>query len=334
MTAAAGRSKPPALARVLERVTATVRAHHLVTPGQTVLLCVSGGPDSVCLVETLVRLRRLFKMRLEIFHLDHRLRDGSSADADYVERLAARHGLPYHLRVATERPARGVSVEAWARDQRMAASEEVADRIGAERIAEGHTMDDQAETVLIALVRGGGLEALAGIAPMVGRDIQPLLDVTRAEVEGACRSLRLRPRTDPTNADTRLLRNAIRLIGLPALEAATGRELGATIARTAGHLRGDARELAEQAERATDRITKDTAGGLTLHVDALLDLPEAIGARVVRISLYRLGILPTHTDIEAVLDLAVGRPGRHRDLTASATARRTASTVELFAPQR
>ena len=98
-------------------------------------------------------------------------------------------------------------------------------------IAEGHTMDDQAETVLIALVRGGGLEALAGIAPVVGREIQPLLDVTRTEVESACRSLRLRPRTDPTNADTRLLRNAIRLVGLPALEAATGRELHATIAR-------------------------------------------------------------------------------------------------------
>jgi tRNA(Ile)-lysidine synthetase-like protein len=334
MTAAAGRSKPPALARVLERVTATVRADEMVVPGQTVLLCVSGGPDSVCLVETLVRLRRLLKIRLEVFHLDHRLREGSSADAAYVSRLAARHKLPFHLRVATERPARGASVEAWARAQRMVLSEEIADRIGAERIAEGHTVDDQAETLLIALVRGGGLDAMAGIVPVLGREIQPLLDVTRTEIEAACRSLRLRPRTDPTNADTRLLRNAIRLVGLPALEAATGRELRATIARTAGHLQVDARELADQAGRAADRITKDASEGCSLPVDALLNLPQAIRARVVRIALYRLGILPSHTDIEAVLDLADGRPGRRRDLTSSATARRAATEVELFRPQR
>jgi tRNA(Ile)-lysidine synthase len=332
MTSAAGLSKPPALARVLERVTATVRANQMLLPGQTVLVCVSGGPDSVCLVETLARLRRLFKIRIEVFHLDHRLREGSADDAVYVQRLAARLGLPFHLRVATEGPDRGESVEAWARTQRMAASAQVADLIGAERIAEGHTLDDQAETLLIALVRGGGLEALAGIAPVLGREIQPLLDVTRAEVEAACRSLRLRPRIDPTNADTGLLRNAIRLVGLPALEAATGRDLRATIARTADHLRIDERELSARAHLAAERITLETATGCSLPVDALLELPEAVRTRVVRLALYRLGIVPSHADIGAVLDLAAGRPGRRRDLTGSAAARRTSTTVALRPP--
>lgn len=330
MVAAAGLSKPPALARVLERVTATVRANKMLSPGQTVLVCVSGGPDSVCLVETLVRLRRLFKIRIEVFHLDHQLRDGSAADGAYAERLATRLGLPFHLRVATERPARGASVEAWARSQRMAASTQVADQIGAERIAEGHTLDDQAETLLIALVRGGGLEALAGIAPVLGRGVQPLLDVTRAEVEAACRSLRLRPRIDPTNTDTRLLRNAIRLVGLPALEAATGRDLRATIARTADHLRMDERELSVQALRAAEGITSETAAGYSLSADALLGLSDAVRTRVIRLALYRLGIVPSHADIEAVVDLVAGRPGRRRDLTDSTTARRTTTAVELL----
>ena len=329
MTAAAGRSRPPALARVLSRVTTTVRENQLLAPGQTVLACVSGGPDSVCLLECLVRLRRLFKVRVEVFHLDHQLREGSAGDAAYVRRLAAKHDLAFHLRTVTDRPGRGASVEAWARAWRMTASSEVADQIGAERIAEGHTLDDQAETVLIALVRGAGLEALSGIAPAIGREIQPLLDVTRAEVETACRSLHLRPRIDQTNEDTRLLRNAIRLVGLPALEAATGRDLRATIARTADHLRADERELSSQAGRAADTITTRTGAGCSLPVEPLLDLSDAIRTRVVRLALYGLRIVPSHSDIEAVLDLAAGRPGRRRDLTDSATARRTATFVEL-----
>src|SRR5205814_88098 len=150
------------------------------------------------------RLRRLFRVKLEVFHLDHRLREGSSDDASYVKRLAQRHHIPFHLRAADGAPSRGASVEAWARKQRLIAEGDVAREIGAERIAEGHTLDDQAETLLIALIRGGSLEALGGIAPVLGRKVQPLLEVTRSEVMAACRSLGLRPRRDPTNDDTRL----------------------------------------------------------------------------------------------------------------------------------
>jgi tRNA(Ile)-lysidine synthase len=329
MAGAAGLPTPPAMARVLERVTATIRSNQMVAAGQTVLVCVSGGPDSVCLVETLVRLRRLLKIRLEVFHLDHRLREDSADDGVYVERLADRLGLPFHLRAASGQPGRGESVEAWARAERMTASVDVAARIGAERIAEGHTVDDQAETLLIALVRGAGLEALAGIAPVLGREIQPLIDVTRAEVEAACRSLRLGPRIDPTNADTGLLRNAIRLVGLPALEEATGRDLRATIARTADHLRLDERELSAQAQDASGAVAERSETGCDLVVDPLLKLPEAIRTRVVRLALYDSGIVASGADIEAVLNLAAGRPGRRRDLTGAATARRTSTLVEV-----
>ena len=98
--------RPPAVARVLERVTKTARAHDLFTPGDLVLVWVSGGPDSVCLLESLVRLRRLFRLRLQVFHMDHRLRPDSAADATYVRRLAERLGLPFHLAVAVDEPGR------------------------------------------------------------------------------------------------------------------------------------------------------------------------------------------------------------------------------------
>jgi tRNA(Ile)-lysidine synthase len=317
------------MARVLERVRATAREHEMFLPGQTVLVCASGGPDSVCLLESLVRLRRLFRIKLEVFHLDHRLRDGSQADAAYVERLAARHGLRFHLRLAEGAPAKGESVEAWARSQRSQALGAVMRESGAARVAEGHTMNDQAETLVIALVRGGGLEALSGISPVLGNEVQPLIDVTRDEVEAACRSLGLRPRLDPTNMDKRLLRNAVRLEGIPALEAATGRELIGTFARSADILRRDERELARQALGAFEDVAEETPQGWDLDAAALLTLPRAISSRVVRDALYRLGALPTEDAVTGVLDLAAGRPGRKRDLPDGAKAERARVYVRL-----
>jgi tRNA(Ile)-lysidine synthase len=323
--------RPPALARVIERATATIRKHEMLLPGQTVLVCVSGGPDSTCLLETLVRLRRLFRIELEVFHLDHRLRGDSGGDLGYVKRLASRHRLGFHAVVADGSPAKGDSIEAWARAQRMLASSRIAREIGAERIAEGHTLDDQAETLMLALVRGGGHEALGGISPVLGREIQPLIEVRRTEVEAACRSLGLRPRVDPSNADKRLLRNSIRLEGLPALEKATGRALVETFARTADLIRRDEHELGRMASSAFDEVVQDSPDGWDLVAAALATLPSAISSRVVRIALYRSAVMPTEEAISAVLDLASGRPGRVRDLPGGARAVRDRVYVHLFA---
>src|SRR5688572_14672052 len=106
--------RPPAVARVLERVTKTAREHEMFREGDTVLVSVSGGPDSVCLLYSLWYLRRLFKIRLEVFHFDHRLRPDSGKDADYVRGLAERLKLPFHVRTAEDAPAKGASMEAWA----------------------------------------------------------------------------------------------------------------------------------------------------------------------------------------------------------------------------
>lgn len=306
--------RPPAVARVLERVTAAARAHEMFLPGQTILVAVSGGPDSVCLLYSLHHLRRLLKVRLEVFHLDHELRSGSGADAAYVRRVADRLHVPFHLRMAGSAPSKGESVEAWARTVRIRNAAEVCREVGAERIAEGHTLDDQAETVLIALLRGGGLEALAGIEPVLGREVQPLLDTRRAEVEAFCGALHLRPRRDPSNLDTRLLRNAVRLEVIPAIERAVGRDVRATLARTAGVLRRDERELRLQASAAIDVLVEETPSGVDIDAIGLLGQPIAIASRVVRTAIYRMGVVPTEEAIASILDLASGRPGRRRDL--------------------
>jgi tRNA(Ile)-lysidine synthase len=312
--------RPPAVARVLERVTKTARAHGMFEPGGLVLVSCSGGPDSVCLLYSLWHLRRLFKIELAVFHFDHRLRPDSPKDAAYVRKLAERLKLPFHLREAEEAPKKGRSVEAWATVARTNAANDVRRAIGAACFAEGHTLDDQAETVLLNLVRGSGLEGLAGIDPGSRTWVQPLIAVERSEVEAFCRALRLRPRRDPMNEDTRYLRAAIRHEVMPVLERATGRGVSTSIARTAELIRRDKDELYAATVRAGLEIVDGERGrDVRIDVAKLRALPGPLASRVIRWAAYNAlstdWAAPWSKDaIEAVLDLAVGRPGRSRDL--------------------
>ena len=311
--------RPPAVARVLERVTATVREHDMFQPGDLVLVEVSGGPDSVCLLYALWHLRRLFKISLTVFHFDHRLREGSAADAAYVRRVARRLGLPFHAREADSAPGPGESVEFWARVARDRAAGETWQEIGATRYADGHTRDDQAETILMALIVGWGLDGMGGINPVNGALVRPLLDVSHDEVEAFCRALGLRPRHDPMNDDTSLLRNAIRLQVIPAIERATDRTVRDTFARTAGLIGADADTLWQQAtELAVGMVeassSNETERRFSIRADALNALTPPMASRVARRAFQMAGLPWNEASIDAVVDLAAGRPGRSRDL--------------------
>ena len=334
--------RPPAVARVLERVTKTAREHEMFHEGDLVLVSVSGGPDSVCLLYSLWYLRRLFKIRLEVFHFDHRLRKDSAKDAEYVRRLAERLKLPFHARAADDAPRKGVSVEAWATVARMNAANDVRRSIGARMWAEGHTLNDQAETILLNLIRGGGLEAITGIWPGGAQEdstiVQPLIDVERDEIVAFCRALHLRPRRDPMNEDTRLLRNAIRIKVLPAIERGTGREVTRSIARSGDLLRADRMELHGAAIHALSTVLEGPLNGprdrVRLDAAALRSLPKPIASRVVRLAVYRVmasdDVAPwTREAVEAVLDLAGGRVGRRRDLPNGLNARREREYVSV-----
>jgi tRNA(Ile)-lysidine synthase len=335
--------RPPAVARVLERVTKTVREHDMFSPGDLVLVSVSGGPDSVCLLYSLWHLRRLFKIKLAVFHFDHRLREDSGRDAAYVRTVAERLKVSFHLRAAEEGPPKGVSVEAWGSVERGNAANSVRREIGSLVIAEGHTLDDRAETVLLNLVRGTGLEGLVGITPVAGerpylRRVEPLIGLERADVEAFCRALHLRPRQDPTNEDRRLLRASIRHEVLPMLERATGRGVKGAIVRTSENLRSDRDELAFQAVRAYERIVKGERGrDVRFQVSELRHLPRPVASRVIRFAVYNAmsgeWAAPWSKDaIDAVLDLAAGRPGRRRDLPNGMKAWRDKQYVHIARP--
>ena len=158
----------------------------MLAGGETVLVAVSGGADSVALLHLLLGLASEWRLRLHVLHVDHQLRAGSAADADFVRKLGARLGVP--VDVATVAVARQGSLEAAARAARYAALETCAERIGAARIAVGHTADDQAETVLMRLMQGAGVRGLSGIPPVRGPIIRPLIELRRSALEAELRA--------------------------------------------------------------------------------------------------------------------------------------------------
>jgi tRNA(Ile)-lysidine synthase len=310
----------------------------MAAPGSLVLAAVSGGPDSLCLLHALVRLRRLLGIEVACFHFDHGLRADSASDLGFVRDEAERLGVHFDAGRAADGPPRGASVEAWARDARYTALRAAAARLGADVVATGHTMDDQAETVLMACLRGGGIDALAGISPVADGVVRPMLDVRRDETEAFCRALGLRPLRDPMNDDTAFLRVALRRDVLPAIEEAAGRGVTESVARTARLLGEDARFLDGLAAAAAPAIRADGAtppgdgegGAVALRATALLALPRPLASRVVRGALADAGAPGEAAHVAAILDLAGGRPGRRATLSAGLLARRDREYVRLF----
>jgi len=313
----------------------------MAEPGSLVLAAVSGGPDSLCLLHALIRLRRLLRIEVACFHFDHGIRPDSGRELAFVRDEAARLGVAFDAGRATDAPRHGASVEAWARDARYAALRRAAARLGAGVVATGHTMDDQAETVLMACLRGGGTDAVAGISPVADGLVRPLLDVRRAETEAFCRALGLRPLRDPMNEDTAFLRVALRRDVLPAIEEAAGRGVTEALARTARLLREDARFLDALAAAAAPSVrgADDDPGegggagdGVALRAAALGELPPPIAAHVVRGALANAGAPGEAAHVAAILDLAAGRPGRRAKLPGGLLARRDREYVRLFHP--
>lgn len=241
-----------------------------------ILVAVSGGADSLTLMHVLHRLG----YAVEVAHFNHRARPGSDKDAPFVAKEAAKLGLAFHSGAREEPALAGESPEAGMRRHRLAYLERVAATIGASRIATGHTKDDQAETVMMRVVGGAGRRGLAGIPPVRGPYVRPLIDLQRADTEAFCRALRVKPLRDPSNDDQSLRRNAVRHDLLPAIRQRYNARIDDALARGADVLR-DEEALLDQL--AADALSPDAAGGtLRLDAAAIALLHPALQRRVIR----------------------------------------------------
>ena len=270
----------------LERIASTIDRHGMLEPGETVLVAVSGGVDSVALLHALSRLAPRWSVDLHVAHVDHGWRgEASAADGRFVAAMAAGLGLPCtrsRIDDLETEPTTGLGREGAAREARRELLTRIADAVGATRIALGHTANDQAETVLHHLTRGAGGAGLRGMPAVSERFIRPMLDIRRADVLAYAGEHALTWREDASNANVRFSRNRIRHRVIPELERINARAVEA-IVRSA--------ELAADLEAAVapllDGIWKDLRsprddGTIALRRAGLLDLEPSLRRLVVR----------------------------------------------------
>ena len=251
--------------------------------GDTVLVAVSGGADSLALAAALVPESKNALINLVGVTIDHQLQNNSSEQATKVCTQLLELGISQSEIVQVNVEIVD-GLEASARRARYAALDEVAKRHNAKLIFVGHTLNDQAESVLLGLARGSGARSLSGMARCTGKYCRPLLEITRSETLAACTENNLTPWIDPHNSDSQFARVRVRTDALPKLEESIGPGITEALARSADLLRDDADALDGWATQVADGL--DLAD---LEITALAELPKAVRTRLLRMAIYAAG---------------------------------------------
>ena len=287
-----------------KQIQESIKAHALLEHGTHLLVGVSGGADSVAMLHALVELAPTLELTLTVAHLNHGIRDVAAEDARFVETLCQSLGVAFtsdSVNVPTLAKNAGVSLEMAARDARYHFFATAAAAVGANAVATAHTQDDQAETVLLKLIRGAGCSGLNGIARssiMQGLSvIRPLLDTTRESVEAYLRERGLRWKEDATNQDTRLKRNRIRHDVLPLLEEHLNPRVKEALAKTAEILTEENAYMSAATAVAL-KLAQKTPTSLTIPI--LLQQSAALQRRVLQQWLILNGITAQQLRFEVI----------------------------------
>ena len=283
---------------VVERALKTIARYRMVDAGDKVLVSFSGGPDSTCLLDVLARLRDKLDIEIVVAHIDHRLSEESSEVATRVTTAAAEAGFEVHLAKAPELA--GSNLHARARDFRYEFLDIVAAREGAARVATGHTLDDRVETTLARLIHGAGTSGLAGIPPIGGNRIRPLISSRRSETRAYCKECGLDFYDDPANADDRFERNAVRADVVGVIEERWGDGAIRAIATSAERLREDAVALDELGNRLYAELARADDGNVRFELEAVRAMTRAFRRRLLERAVGR--VRDRSGGIDAALD--------------------------------
>ena len=300
---------------LLQQVRRTIRRHALCPPGSRVLVGLSGGSDSVALTLLLRELSEHGGFSLvALAHINHQLRPDADRDERFCREFAAGISVPIHVEAVDVRSyaaSQRLSIEDAARRLRYESLRRCAVEIRADRVAVGHTRDDQAETFLLKLIRGAGMTGLGGIYPQRGDVIRPLLEVSREELREYLKRAGQGWVEDDTNTDLRNPRNRIRHRVLPELNQAAGTDTTYAIARAAGLARDDSQWLDELSDRRFTALAREAPHGLDIDAAALDEESPPVQRRILLRGLRMVGdgreIGLEH--VESALGVAAGLSG-------------------------
>lgn len=282
-----------------QRVVRFIQEHHLALAGETMVVGVSGGADSVCLVHVLWQCQRELGVKLHVAHLNHQLRGAESdADARHVSELASCLNIPSIIEccdVAAYRDQKHCSLEEAAREMRYKFMAKVAGVAGASRIVVGHTRDDQVETILMHLLRGTGVAGLRGLQPQssirCSEDgdkvtiVRPMLEITREDVLSYCQQHKLSPRSDSSNLSLSFFRNRLRLELLPRLKDYNP-GINEALLRLAKIASDDVSFIEEQAARLWAEVVREE-GVIYLNRSKVASMPPALQRQIFRLVIAR-----------------------------------------------
>ncbi len=254
-----------------------------LTAGDSAIVAVSGGADSLALAYALIKEAPNLAITLIAVTVDHQLQTGSADQAKKVQEQLKAMG---YQEVIIEKVSvlEKSGIEADARTARYAALDAIAHAYGASQVFLGHTRDDQAETVLLGLARGSGTRSLSGMATVNGKYARPFLQLTRLQTVAACAEAEISAWNDPHNANEQFSRVRVRNKVMPVMEEEIGPGIAAALARSAAILRDDADALDEMAQAVISRVDLSD-----LDCAALAELPRAIRSRVLRAAIYAAG---------------------------------------------
>ncbi|RME37472.1 MAG: tRNA lysidine(34) synthetase TilS, partial [Thermoflexia bacterium] len=326
---------------LLDEVREFIQRHRLLTPGDRVVVGVSGGPDSLCLLHLMLRMQEEYSLALHVAHLHHGARgEDADADAAFVADLARKWGLPVTVeRVDVPAVARAhkLAFEEAARRVRYGFLAHVAGQVGATKVAVGHNADDQAETVLMHFLRGAGPAGLRGmrpatplseyrlleqgspflLPPVLPTLIRPLLAIPRKRIEAYCAEHGLQPRLDRSNLDTTYFRNRLRHELLPLLETYNP-NIRRRLLHTAEVIAADYELLTHLRDQAWQEVVRQaTREAIFLDRAAWAAQPLSLQRALIREAAYRLR--PHLRDVDFVHVEAAVRVAMERETGARAT---------------
>lgn len=278
---------------MIEKILNTISKNNLIKKGEGIVVGVSGGPDSICLLHLLWRIQKEYDLKLYVVHLNHQFRGiEADKDAEYVKSFSDSLGLKsyiFSIDVSAYSKEKGITFEEAGREIRYKLFDDVAKKTGASKIAIAQNKNDQAETVLMRLMRGSGLEGLTAIDYIRdGKVIRPLLDISRKEIEEYCLKYKLKPRIDKTNLEAIYTRNKIRLELISYIEKNFNSNIIDTLWRTANILKDDNDYLNRMTKDIINELSEVHPDKISLDINKFKNLHIAMQRRVIRGAIERL----------------------------------------------